>query len=115
MPASFLPGSSKEGSIGPQLAREVWTDVIGIASVTETKTSVESCAEVIVARGSDQGLRFVYLRHRSCANPERVGESCGESSFRRVPGDGNGSWEVGIIRRIGVGAPAAVGSRVREV
>src|ERR1017187_9732744 len=48
--------------------------VVGVASVVETETTIESGAEVVVARGPDKGLRHVDLGHRTRANSERGGE-----------------------------------------
>src|ERR1039458_4668068 len=81
MVVNRLPDSSKEDGIRLQFSVHVGTKrrcvpdrVIGIASVVETETAIESGPEVVVARGSDQGLRYIDLGHRSCGEAQRDGE-----------------------------------------
>src|ERR1039457_4818363 len=112
MVVNRLPDSSKEDGIRLQFSVHVGTKrrcvpdrVIGIASVVETETAIESGPEVVVARGSDQDLRYVDLGHRSCGKSERGGETAR---------GGRARLERRVICRIKVGAYFAVGGRVRE-
>ena len=72
-----LPDSSKENGIRLQFSVHVGTKrrcvpdrVISIASVVETETAIESGPEMVVARGSDQGLRYIDLGHRPCGEAD---------------------------------------------
>src|ERR1039458_4437166 len=85
--------------------------IIGVASVVEPETSVESGAKAVIAGGSHKGLRHVDLGHWTRAGPERAREMLWEqwvASYGRRPGEGR------IICRIEIRPHAAVSRRVRE-
>src|ERR1039458_2781687 len=112
MVVNRLPDSSKEDGIRLQFSVHVGTKrrcvpdrVIGIASVVETETAIESGPEMVVARGSDQGLRYVDLGHRSCGKSKRGGEKVrgGRARLKRP-----------VVCRIQVRTHLAVGRGMRE-